>query len=416
MRIHALLSTLAVLFLTTACSDGDPFAYRVPECRDSLPTPLTGPLWFPSTIPAAACVNGLAGEYPCSNVDLASGLAFHAEGSDIWGWTDPQDGTEYALVGLRNGTAFVSLADPAAPVLVGYMETRTDESYARDIKIYGNYAYVVSEANYHGLQVFDLTRLRGAAPNTAFVPDGVYTGIGYAHNIVINEQTGFAYAVGTSTCAGGLHMIDLTVPVAPTFAGCYSADGYTNDAQCVVYVGPDVDYVNQEICFAGNGDTLTIVDVTDKQSPVLISRTDYPGRGFVHQGWLTDDDMYFFQDDERDERRFGHGTITRVWDMSDLDAPVIILERESTSPAIDHNQYVMGTRVYQANYRSGMRILEMGDLTLGELDEVGFFDTYPDNDRPEYSGAWGVYPYFASGTVVTSDTCGVLYVLTPNLP
>ena len=162
-------------------------------------------------------------------------------------------------------------------------------------------------------------------------------------------------------------------------------------------------------------DSLAIVDVSDKENPVLISSTDYLGRSHVHQGWLTDDDMYLFQDDEGDEIDFGHNTRTRVWDMSDLDAPTVILEFDGSSTAIDHNQFVTGSYVYQANYRAGVSILEMGDLSLGVLDEVAFFDTYPDDDDAQRSGASGVYPFFASGTVVSNDTCGVLYVLTPDL-
>lgn len=415
MQNSAAILILTILIASTGCLD-TASSRRVPVCSDSTPTPDTGPLWSPTLTPGVACTGGLAGPYPCSNVDLASALAFHVEGGDLWGWTDPTFGNEYAIVGLRNGTAFVDISDPAAPVLVGYVETHSFETNSRDIKIDGNYAYIVADALYHGMQVFDLTRLRGAGPNVEFTPDGVYVGIGYASNVAINEETGFAYAVGTSTCAGGLHMIDLTIPVSPTFAGCYSDDGYTNDAQCVTYDGPDADYVGQEICFASNGDTLTIIDVSDKENPSQISRTGYTGVGFVHQGWLTDDDMYFFQDDELDEGLFGHNTRTRVWDMSDLDDPVIILEFDSTTSAVDHNQYVLGDNVYQANYRAGIRILESGDLSLGELDEVGFFDTHPDDDDAERSGASSVYPFFSSGTVIGSDTCGVLYVLAPNLP
>jgi len=57
------------------------------------------------------CVNGMAGTFPCHNVDLASFLPLAdidgaATGSvtanDVWGWTDPQTGREYAILGLSN--------------------------------------------------------------------------------------------------------------------------------------------------------------------------------------------------------------------------------------------------------------------------------------------------------------------------
>ncbi|MCF6300394.1 MAG: hypothetical protein L3J52_04660 [Proteobacteria bacterium] len=71
-------------------------------------------------------------------------------------------------------------------------------------------------------------------------------------HIAINESSGFAYAVGTDTCGAGLHMVDISNPTSPSDAGCFSADGSTHDAQCVQYIGPDIDYTNMKICFNAN--------------------------------------------------------------------------------------------------------------------------------------------------------------------
>jgi hypothetical protein len=75
---------------------------------------------------------------------------------------------------------------------------RTVSSTWRDIKVIGNYAYIVSEARNHGLQVFDLTRLRGKTSAETFLPDATYKGFGNAHNIVSNEETNFVYVVGAT--------------------------------------------------------------------------------------------------------------------------------------------------------------------------------------------------------------------------
>ena len=166
---------------------------------------------------------------------------------------------------------------------------------------------------------------------------------------MINEDTGFAYAVGTSICSGGLAMVDISNPVRPVSAGCFSADGYTHDAQAVVYNGPDVAHQGKEIVLASNEDTLTIVDVTNKGAPVQLSRSSYPGSSYTHQGWLTEDHQYYLMDDELDEQNAGHPTRTHIWDLSDLDAPVIIGAHDGTTSAIDHNQYVKGNFTYQAN-------------------------------------------------------------------
>ena len=117
------------------------------------------------------------------------------------------------------------------------------------------------------MQVFDLTQLRTATPGTTFTNTAHYDGFGHAHNLAINEDTGFAYAVGTETCSGGLHMIDIQVPTGPVFAGCFSDDGYTHDAQCVLYNGSRYDLCRSGNLLNSNEDTVTIVDVTDKATP-----------------------------------------------------------------------------------------------------------------------------------------------------
>jgi choice-of-anchor B domain-containing protein len=269
------------------------------------------------------------------------------------------------------------------------------------------------------MQVFDLTQLRGltGAPVT-FSETAHYKKVAQAHNIVINEDTGYAYIVGArgrNNCSGGLHMVDIFDPTSPSFAGCFSSDGYTHDAQCVDYFGPDAAYVGREICFNSNEDTLTIVDVTDKSNPVQLSRTGYAGSAYTHQGWLTDDHVYFLLDDELDEQNSGHNTRTRVFNVSELTAPAFVEWHVGATTAIDHNQYVDGDFTFQANYRSGLSILEITDAANGVMAEVAFFDIYPDNDAAEFNGAWSNYPYFDSGIVVVSGIEQGLFVLRPKL-
>ncbi len=136
---------------------------------------------------------------------------------------------------MNNGVAFVNVTTPDTPIVVGRMPAATTNAAWRDIKVAQNHAYVVADnAGSHGMQVFDLTRLRGAGPNQTFAADVIYGDFAEAHNLAIDEQAGFAYALGSDTCGGGLHMINISTPLNPMFAGCHSADGYTHDAQCVV--------------------------------------------------------------------------------------------------------------------------------------------------------------------------------------
>ena len=116
------------------------------------------------TLSFTACEGGMAGTFPCQGFDLLFHMnlsSFNAQsGNDIWGWTDASTGQEYALVGLDNGTAFVDITDAENPIYVGKLETATSSSPWRDVKVYGDYAFIVAEASGHGMQVFDLKKLR----------------------------------------------------------------------------------------------------------------------------------------------------------------------------------------------------------------------------------------------------------------
>jgi choice-of-anchor B domain-containing protein len=238
--------------------------------------------------------------------------------------------------------------------------------------------------------------------------------LGSAHNVAINEETGFAYIVGSSTCNAGLHIADLRNASRPRFAGCFGSDGYTHDAQCVVYRGPDSAWAGSEVCFAANEDTITFVDVTTKSRPRQISRTGYPGAAYTHQGWLTEDHRHFLVNDELDEMRAGHGSRTYIWDVTDLDAPRLLGTHTLPSTAIDHNLFIRGNRAYLANYTSGLRVLDLSEVAAGRLREVGYFDIVPAHDATEFDGAWSNYPFFASGTVLVSGIRQGLFLLHPH--
>ena len=271
---------------------------------------------------------------------------------------------------------------------------------------------MVSEANGHGMQIFDLTRLRSVTnPPETFTPDGHYTGFGSAHNIVINEETGFAYAVGTNTFAGGPHFINLQDPVNPVAAGGYSLDGYTHDAQVVVYNGPDTDYTGREIYVGCNTDEIAIVDVTDKSNPVSIATVGYTNIGYTHQGWFTEDQRYFIAGDEFDESNVGFNTRSVVFDFNDLDNPQADFEYFGPEGSIDHNGYVLGDKFYLANYTAGLRVIDISDISNGNMTEVAYFDSHPSNNSVGYSGAWNVYPYFASGNIIISNLDGGFFIV-----
>ena len=375
------------------------------------------------------CDDDKAASWECSDVDLVSFLSIKDMGggrgigtNDIWGWTDPQTDREYALVGRTDAAVFIDVSDPHNPVYLGELP-KTEGSRTsvwRDIKVYKDHAFIVADgAGQHGMQVFDLTQLRNVqSPPVTFEPTAYYDKIASAHNIVINEETGYAFSVGSSgggeTCGGGLHMIDIQEPANPTFVSCFAdpttgrrKTGYSHDAQCVIYHGPDTEHQGKEICLGSNETALSIADVTDKDNPVALSMASYPNVAYTHQGWLTEDHTYFYMNDEGDEPRgLVDGTRTLVWDVRDLDDPILVKEYIAETKTTDHNLYIRGNLMYQSNYGSGLRIL---DITNPEDPvEVGFFDTVPYDGG---GGSWSNYPYFKSGVIIVTSMREGLFVL-----
>ena len=364
---------------------------------------------FAATITAQTpCISGMAGAYPCNGYDLQSFIpctAFGAQNSnDSWGWTDPVGGIEYALVGLDNGVAFLDISDPVNPLYLGKLPTHTDPSLWRDVKVYNNYAFVVSEANGHGMQIFDLTRLRSVSnPPEIFTEDAHYNGFGSAHNVVINELEGYAYGVGTSTFNGGPHFVNIQDPLNPVAEGGYSMGSYSHDGQVVTYNGPDSDYAGREIYIGSNETEVVIVDITNKSNPQGISTISYSSTAYTHQGWLTEDHSYFLLGDEIDEINFGFNTRTVVFNLTDLDNPQLSFEYTGPTPATDHNGYTKGDSFYLANYTAGLRVIDISDIANGNIVESGYFDVFTTNNNAGYNGAWNVYPYFESGNIMISS-------------
>merc|ERR1712048_994041 len=395
------------------------------------------------------CVDGFAGEFPCKEATLLSLLDPVALGcgvvpdvqtgdnstdeylagekalycSDVWGWTDPESGREFALECQRAQTTFVEVTDPINPVVLGHIPRPgfpNRRSNWCDIKTYKNFAYIVSELPGHGMQVFDLTQLLTIdTPCTPLKETYWYLtqegapDLGRSHNIFINEDTGFAYVVGAKDfeeepiCEGGFYILNLEPnPADPQFVGCFSEDGYTHDVQCVIYNGADEEYVGKEICFASNEDSVTIVDVTDKANVTIISKAsdNFVERvtHYTHQGWLTADHHYFVFNDEYDEYKFTENhTTTYVANVMDLKSPTNMKFHHNTT-SIDHNNYEHEGYFYQANYRTGLRVLEPTDIANAMFETVAFFDIYPEDDLPLFGATWSTYPYFKSNTVIVS--------------
>ncbi len=357
------------------------------------------------------CCGIVWGQYPSQNMELTDHLSLSqlggGDGSDIWGWTDPMTNKEYALMARTNGMSFVDVTDPYNITLLGTLPGYDGgDNVWRDVKTYQNHAYIVADGvGPHGLQVFDLTQLRGVTTPQTFTTTYNDSTFRTAHNIVINEESGYAYAVGTNVAGGQPLAYDLSNPAAPAYVATIDVDGYSHDAQVVNYHGPDPDHQGIELMMSASANDLVLIDVTQKSNPFRITEVGHDLAAYVHQGWLNDDHTIFFMNDELDT------TWTHKWDVTDLDNPVYLGDIAPTAgDAIDHNLYVKGRYIFAANYESGLRTFEFTDLPTVNTTEVAYLDTYPSGNNQQFNGAWSTYPYFDSGNIITSDINGGLFV------
>jgi choice-of-anchor B domain-containing protein len=394
--------------------------------RDAVRNP-TGP-----GTPNAGLSSSAANMTLLSQMPLAS-IGGGADGSSLYAWVDPLTNKEYALMGRSNGTAVVDVTNPSQPRYVANIPTTGSQTLWREPKVYQNHAYIGVDGGNHRMQIVDLTQVRNYAGTTMTLNYGTYAGAGIPtitniHTLAINKQTGYLYLSGTGLNSGAPHMVDVRNPGAPVPAGNVPGgagfDGYSHETQVVIYNGPDVAHRGKEIMVSSNGkqgatpDTLSIVNVTNKAAPLRLSTKTYSGAGYIHQGWFTEDQRYFFQNDELESSNL---TRTHMWDLQDLDNPVYrgYFQNPSTT-AIAHNLYVKGNFVYEANYTTGVRVLKLGNLESTNpadwLTEVASYDTYAPNDADTFNGAWNIYPYLPSGNILVSDIDGGLFVLRANLP
>ncbi|MDM7914740.1 MAG: choice-of-anchor B family protein [Candidatus Eisenbacteria bacterium] len=342
--------------------------------------------------------------------------------SDIWGYVSPS-GREYAIIGLWEGVGFVEVTDPSNPVVVGVIPGRP--SIWRDMKIDGEYAFAVHDYpddnppdTGDGLYVIDLTRIDEGQVSLA-VQDTDYD-LKTSHNIAVNHASHFVYLCGSNgygpnISGGGLIAVDVSDPMHPYFSlDTVWSEHYVHDVNVVTY--EDGPYAGREIAFAACGSNgLFTIDVTDKSAMVTLGSVAYPNTTYCHHSWLSPDRRLLYVNDELDELDDPDvsTTTTYVIDVSDLAHPTFLRSFTNGLSAIDHNPYGRDGYLYEANYRSGLRIYDIRNP--GEEHEVGFFDTYPDNDNANFNGAWGVYPALPSGTILVSDIERGLFVLRNGL-
>jgi choice-of-anchor B domain-containing protein len=385
---------------------------------------------------AAACVANRSDIYPCESVSLLSHLSLQdlkptsSRGNDVWGFVDLNTNREYAFMGLQLGVAIVDVTDPQAPEQVAFA-TGSATTW-RDIEIYQlydpaakrwrAYAYATADAVSDYLMLLDLSDLPNGVEKVDFTSD--FTA---AHNTyLINADYTFGLAqlpepprlgiAGGRVNGGHYRLYSLAQPRTPSLLNVSTA-GYAHDlasfpigdarknSQCTNTQGQAVCQVMSDF----NENTVDIWDVTNPAAPQSLSSYSYANASYVHSGWWTEDGRYLLVHDELDESNAGLNTTVRVFDMADLRAPALAGSWVGPTRAIDHNGYVRGNRYYMSNYSEGVTVLDITNPTTPQ--RVGYFDTYPTTSETGFVGAWGVYPFLESGTIVVGDINTGLYLL-----
>ena len=373
--------------------------------------------------PNTPCEDGFAGPYPCNNYDLVNlieredfmGPLPSQEIWTVWGWTDPMTQKEYAIAGTTNGVHFIDVTDPVNPINIGRIPSfSASVHHYQVVRVYNNHAFMVARSSPdYGMRVFDLTQLRNAGGQDPiiFAQYTEYAGFfSNASSIAINEQSGYAYVVGTSLYDGGPHFINISAPTIPLNAGGYSGDGLSRFAQVVTYNGPDTDYTGREIFVGSNENGISIVDVTNKNNPVNIASYQYGDFGYPVQGQFTQDMRYFILGDFWDEGG-GCNTRTIALDLEDLDNPKEHMYHFGPSMVTDYGAYIDGTTLYQANLAAGVRIIDLGKIDSFVIEDIGFFDTHPEDDAVvSLDGVLSVYPHFSSGNILLVDFDGIFII------
>ena len=343
-----------------------------------------------------------------SQVPVSAFPGLSGRANDLWGYVSPS-GREYAIVGLDQSTGFVEVTDPGSPQIIADIPDGT--GLTSDIGVYQHYAYNVADSG-PGMQIFDLDQIDNGVVTLLGLAEGGLTG---SHNLYLNPDSGFVYPCANNLTAGFV-AYDLADPANPQPVGIWT-ENLAHDLLALSY--DDCPYAGRsgpcEIAFVfAGGAGLYSVDVTDKANMVTLSHRTYTNLTYCHQGWATDDRKYLFFDDEIDELTWGVQTTTYIFDISDVSNPQFVTTFTNGYSATDHNLMLRGDLVFEANYRSGLRVFDASDIF--NVQEIAFLDTHPESDAPGFSGAWTAYPLLPSGNILLSDIEEGLFIVKMGEP
>lgn len=336
----------------------------------------------------------LWGQFSIDSLSHIDYQALHgANLNDVWGYTD-ELGNEYAIVGTSKGTSIVDITNGAQPQEIFWLAG--SESIWRDPCVFGNYAYVTTEAE-DGLLIIDLNPL----PQSTNLPTSLYTGPAAnpwqsAHTCFTSES-GYAYIFGANRGEGGVIILDLNAnPMQPTEVGVYDVS-YVHDG-----------YERNDTLYTGHiyDGYFSILDVSDHSNPVLLATQSTPNF-FTHNIWPSADGQTVYTTDEISGAFIAAYDISNLQQIQETDR---VQSQQGTS-VIPHNVHVKGAYLVTSYYSDGIVVHDAHDPS--NLIKLGSFDTYV-GQTPGFDGCWGVYPFFASNKAVSADITEGLFILQIN--
>lgn len=345
-----------------------------------------------------------SGQSQSLNMTKLGQLSYNKPINDVWGWTDTATSKEYALVGVQDGVSVVEVTDPANPQEVLFVPGAS--SVWRDLKTYGDYAYVIHDrysGTSSGIEIIDLSTLGNTFPTTynrfpTVNINGNPQTFDQAHNIFIDEN-GILYVFGANVGVGGVLMFDVAQnPTNPPLVGLEN----------VYYYHDGVVQGDTLWGAAINKGFFTVVDVSSKSNPQMLASQGTPN-SFTHNIWMSDDNQRVFTTDERTNAYVASYDVSDLSNITELDR----IQSSLSSQVIPHNTHFFNDFLITSYYTSGVQIVDVAKP--GSMVEVGHFDTSPASGDG-FSGNWGAYPYLPSGNILVTDRGEGLFTFSSTYP
>ena len=323
----------------------------------------------------------------------------------VWGYTRP-DGREYAVIGARQAIRIFDITNPRNPIKV-FNQKDLGFTWWREFKTYRNYIYGVcdncSSTSNQGLFILHMDSLSTGAMRKQV------DHFSDAHNLYIDTTNARLYVVGAknipSGSSAGIYIYSLANPAVPSLLKWHNTGRYSHDI-----------FVRNNIVYSSEGNSGTFIyDMNDVNNISQIGSTSIRP-GYHHSVWLTDDNKYMYSAREvlsglpaNQPLAMTHYNLVNNSPVNPVDYTPVY--DNVVSLAIPHNPHLFKEKLYVSYYQDGVVVFDVS--TPNQPTTMAYYDTFHPNTSniKDYNGAWGVFPYFNSGTVLASDITYGLYVL-----